>query len=302
MLDYPFVVVTKDHRLRAAAAGVFHALQSDLLRRDLAAAGFRAPTGIAGPDLTAAFGVDGSVAASGTAPRTQAVADAVVAFERLAMPMRMLAVIDVSREMGQHVSGRAPSGGSNSVGPVRRIDWARDAVRQGVSLFPDEAEAGLWTFASGLTATSSHRQLIPVQPLGATPDGGTGRRRFAGAAEGIDVTHGGNALYDTTLAAVRRMRADWDPQRVNSVVIITAGSGEGTGGTTLRQLVETLRSENQDRPVPVIMIGLGPSAEEAPLLAISQASGGASYHARDGADLQALLLDALGRRACRPRC
>ena len=137
------------------------------------------------------------------------------------------------------------------------------------------------------------------------PDGGSERR--AALALGVaglqQIVDGGTGLYDTTLAAGRAVRRGWDTDRVNSVVLLTDGRNDDTDGIDLTTLLAQLRAENDpQRPVPVISLVYGPDADAAALRAISEATGGATYVARDPRQVGQIMLDAFGRRACRPAC
>jgi hypothetical protein len=111
------------------------------------------------------------------------------------------------------------------------------------------------------------------------------------------VSPGGTGLYDTTLAAVRAARADYDPRSVSSVVIITDGKDEDDGSIGLDPLAAKLKAEvDPTRPVKVIGIGLGPDADLAALKKIAEATGGSAYSALDPKDLQTVLFDALRKR------
>jgi hypothetical protein len=52
----------------------------------------------------------------------------------------------------------------------------------------------------------------------------------------------------------------------------------------------------------VISIAYGAGSDAAALEAISQATGGTRYLAADPNRIQEVLLDAIGRRSCRPAC
>ena len=119
------------------------------------------------------------------------------------------------------------------------------------------------------------------------------------------IPDGGTGLYDTTLAAVRAVRAAWDPARVNAVVLLTDGDDTDADGISLDQLLSTLQSEEASgQPVPVITIAYGDSvgAGAQSLAAISAATGGAAYQASDPSRIRDIFLDAVGQRACRPDC
>jgi len=73
---------------------------------------------------------------------------------------------------------------------------------------------------------------------------------------------GDTGLYDTTLAAVKRMRSTYDPTMINSVLVITDGANDNPSGITLDSLLAQLKAGNDpSKPVPVIMVGLGPDTD-----------------------------------------
>jgi Ca-activated chloride channel family protein len=110
-------------------------------------------------------------------------------------------------------------------------------------------------------------------------------------------------LYDTALAATRRVRAGWQPGRVNSVLLLTDGMNEDDQGIGLAELLRRLRAENDPRrPVPLITIAYGAQSPVGALRAMSEATGGASYVARDPRQVQQVFLEAIQQRACRPTC
>ena len=154
------------------------------------------------------------------------------------------------------------------------MDLARRAAAGAMPLLPPGSEVGLWEFATKLVGRSDHRELVPLGPLDG-PDGGADRR--AALALGVaglqQIVDGGTGLYDTTLAAVRAVRRGWDPDRVNSVVLLTDGRNDDTDGIDLPTLLAQLRAENDpQRPVPVISLVYGPDADAAALRAISDAT------------------------------
>ncbi|OLT15450.1 hypothetical protein BJF78_01825 [Pseudonocardia sp. CNS-139] len=205
----------------------------------------------------------------------------------------MLAVIDVSGSMAAQV------------GDSDRIGLAADAAQAGLALFPDTSSVGLWAFSSRPAPDTAWQELVPVGPLTEPALGAASRREALIAQVGTlrDRLGGETALYDTTIAATRAVRAGFEPSASNSVVLITDGRNEVSGGTDLETAVQTLRAEaDPTRPVPLIAIGLGPDADVEALGRLAEATGGQSYHALEPQDVRGVFLDALARRACRPSC
>jgi Ca-activated chloride channel homolog len=131
-----------------------------------------------------------------------------------------------------------------------------------------------------------------------------GRERLGRALADLSyVRGGGTGLYDTTLAAVRAVRKGWDPERINSVVLLTDGHNDDDHGMSLARLLRTLKQEaDPRRPVPVITIGLGEDSDRAALAAISRQTGGSTYAATKASDSYRVFREAMGRRECLPTC
>ena len=292
-LDYPYVTLTRDPRLAPPAARLLAALRSPAGQAALQEHGFRDPAGRPGPAITPTAGVDPGAPATRT-PRRDEVATVLRTLDALTRDLRTLAVIDVSGSMGERVPGTQST----------RLALTADAAVRGLALFPDSTAVGLWVFSTGLTPTTDYRELAPIAPLAGSTASGARRQDLARTLTRLrHVRGGGTALYDTALAAVRRVRQGWDPTRVNSVVLLTDGRNDDSRGITLPRLLELLRAEaDSRRPVPVVTIAYGPSSDAAALAAISRATGGATYRAPDPRRVREVFLDAVGQRVCRPNC
>ncbi|MGY1638702.1 substrate-binding domain-containing protein [Geodermatophilus sp. SYSU D00742] len=280
-LDFPYAVLADEAGEKATATRLLDALRSEEGQQLLADRGFRAASG-------------GPGAAAPPTPEPAVVAEVVEQFAVLHRPSRLLAVFDVSGSMASPVPG---TGGS-------RLDVTKAATLRGLQALPPDSAAGLWIFTTGLPNGSDHVGLVDVGPLGPRPDGTTGLQAMADALAAVRPDPaGGTGLYDTTLAAVRSMRADWDPERVSAVLLLTDGRNDDPDGIGLPQLLDTLRTEaDPARPVPVFAIAYGPDGDLAALSEIAAATGGAAYASQDPAGIGQILLDAVGRRLCRPNC
>jgi hypothetical protein len=155
-------------------------------------------------------------------------------------------------------------------------------------------------FARKLGGDTDWTELVPTRALATDAGGRPQRDVLTQALDSIPgrLSPGGTGLYDTTLAAVRAARANYDPTAVDSVVIVTDGKDEDDGTIGLASLLQTLRGEvDASRPVKVIGIALGPDADLDALQQIATATGGAAYSAVDENDLQTVLFDALRQRS-----
>ena len=286
-LDYPVVRIGSPSGQAATAVdAVVNRLTSDTARTTALDAGFRDADGSAPAD---ADGAGIGSAAPTALPLDPAAVQALLArLSSLASPSRILAVFDVSKSM------EAP------VGDGTRATLARDAAKATLALVPGDYALGLWVFAYQLADGQDWAELLPTQELDADSGGRTQRDVLDSQLDTIPdrLTPGGTGLYDTTLAAVRAARDDFDPTAVNSVLVLTDGTNEDDeAGLQLDALLETLRAEaNPERPVKVIGVALGPDADLAALEQIAGATAGAAYSAVDPADLQTVLFDALRQR------
>lgn len=294
-LDFPVAAVGDDRGAHAAAADLAATLGSAPVRSALADTGFRAPDQSAGAALTATNGVDPAHREGATPPTAQAVDDAIRSVQVTNEPSRMLAVMDISGSMLAMVPG---TDGAD------RISLAKDAAARGLGLYRADSDIGLWEFSTNLTPSSDHRELIPISSLGPDGQGGTGAAKLAAALSGLQaIPNGGTGLYDTTLDAVRAVRAGYDPNRVNTVLLLTDGMNDDDDSITLDQLLSTLTAEQDPtKPVPVIAIAFGPDSDVNSLQQISKATGGATYLSQDPRQIGEIFLDAVGQRLCRPSC
>jgi Mg-chelatase subunit ChlD len=288
-LDFPYVVLDDDPGTTRAAADLLAALRDDTGRALLAARGFRDAAGRAGTALRGVAGVDARAEVVNRPPTREDLDVARDMLGTLGRGTRMLAVVDVSGSMATTVPG-TPG--------LTRLELAQRAAATGLSLLPETASVGLWVFSTDLGPGRDHRVVVPVadglQQRDALTSGLAGLRPVPGGATG---------LYDTTLAAVRHVRATYDPDRTNAVVLLTDGANEDPSGIGLATLLHRLRAESHPRrPVPVIAVAYGPDIDAAALRAVSEVTGGATYVAVDPRDVQRVLLDAIGQRLCRPDC
>lgn len=292
--DYPYLVLSANQQIRDRAQTLLTSLQGDLGRRLFDASGFRSPDGTAGRDLATVVGLPTPSAYAGSVPSATAVSAATDGYVQVTRPSRLLALLDVSGSMKSRVPG---------AGGVTRIQLAVQAAVNGLAVYPDDTAVGLWVFSTELTPTTDYRELVPLAPLGRGPDGISGRERMARGLAQVTIAKGKSGVYDSLLAAVRDVRDSWDPERVNSVVIITDGANNDPGGVTLDKLLATLEAENDpQRPVAVFGIAYGPSGDLTSLSKISAVTGGKSYAAPDPRQINQVLGDAIGRRTCAPNC
>ncbi|WP_156891516.1 VWA domain-containing protein [Agromyces subbeticus] len=298
-LDYPFVRLSADAaagegtadtadagtKSRAELVDDFEAAVRDAAET-FAAAGFRSPDGTGTLDI-AGLGADAPPAAAALDGAAQL--EILRAWSVLTLRSRMLAVIDVSGSMEEP----AENG-------LRRIDIFQQAAVGAMQKFSGEVEMGVWVFSTARNGDLDYEDLAPIAPLADAAH----TQQIAGIIQSLPARLGGaTGLYDTTLAAVQRVRETYDPEKVNSVLLFTDGKNEDENGIDLETLLaELAKIDDPAKPVPVIMIGFGPDTDLAAMQRIAQATKGAAYSASKPEDLGTVLVDALSQRSCRPNC
>lgn len=296
-LDYPFAVLPASSRqavggqgaLRAAhhagfqeAAGrpVAAGAGRQLGRRLQGAAGAPSPAG--GPASAAPAGVG---AAGGLDP--SAIDRAVSGWSIATQPGRMLAVIDVSGSMKTKVP---------SANNATREQVTVSASSQGLRLFDDSWSIGLWIFSTELVGSRDWQELVPINPLSSN------RGQLQQALAGIRPSKGNTGLYDTILEAYKTVQSGWEAGRVNSVVLYTDGKNDDKDGITQAQLLSELKQlRDPERPVQVIIIGIGNEVSKTELKAITDVTGGGPFVTEDPAKIGDIFLKGIALRPNAPR-
>ncbi|WP_165947362.1 substrate-binding domain-containing protein [Micromonospora sp. 15K316] len=296
-LDYPFAVLPGIEPDKASAARVlFELLTTGDFRNRLAARGLRAPDGTWGAGFEAPEGAP-SPAGTPAAPSGGGTAaggldgdsiDRVVSSWSIATQTgRMLAVIDVSGSMKAEV----PAANNRS-----REEVTVEAARRGLSLFDNSWQIGLWTFSTNLVGARDYKELVGIAPLSGN------RGRLESALSTIRPSDGDTGLYDTILAAYKTVQGDWQPGRVNSVVLFTDGKNEDESGISQAKLLADLkRLADPERPVQVILIGIGDGVSKAELDSITKVTGGGSFVAKNPTEIGGIFLKAIALRPPAPR-
>ena len=293
-LDYPYVLTTASGPRLAAA----QAFRSAVTSRSAAAAvhrlGFRTPDGKAGRAISHADGLKPAPTHALPSPSPGAVSDVLQAWQRLMLGTRMLALLDVSGSMSTQVPGST----------LTRMQAIVRVAQEGLREFPDTDEIGVRVFSTKMDGARDWREVVPIGPLNADING-TPRREvinhaLAAAAPNPD---GDTGLYDSILAAYKSMTRDYQPDKVNSVMVFTDGREEDPNGISLTTLLHKLRKQfDPDRPVSVFAIGFGPDIDPSALEKIAEATNGDVYVTQDPAQIREVFLQAVSRRICAPNC
>jgi Ca-activated chloride channel family protein len=285
--DHPFVVLNAvwvDPLRKQIAAAFLRYLDGHDGRTAYAEAGFRGPDGSAAPMLTRERGFEPkitSVRRSVLAP--EQVTRAVVAWTALNKRANILSVIDVSGSMATIVPGTG----------MTRLAVAKKAALSGLAIFNPDTQVGQWVFSTDQTPTSDYRELVPIGPVGGRYQGETRRAVIARSLTAIP-PNGGTALYDTSLAAYKRAKRAWQPNRLNLVVLMTDGKNDVAGGLDRAQFLSALRAQvDPSKPVQMLTIAFGEQAAVEDLKDMADITGGKSFAAQTPSDIQKVFLAAL---------
>ncbi len=292
ILNYPIYQMgsaTETPAHRAAVKAVIARLQSGSALETLRQAGFRRPAGgSASVGNPVGTGIRRSQDVTVIAPPGQTEVDAMLSrVEALAKPSRILTVMDVSLSMRAKLQDG-----------ISRIQLAGAASRLGANLLPDSGLVGLWVFAGKMDGDKDHRVLAQVKPLDSRVGGETHRNLLIRLASTIEdnLSGGGTALYDTTIAAMREMHASYDPKAVNVIILLSDGGNSDKTGATLDDVLAEIRKVNRGKQkVAIYTAGLGPDADYAAMRKIADASGGHTYRIDTALGGQQALLDGLRR-------
>ncbi|WP_127572365.1 VWA domain-containing protein [Georgenia faecalis] len=285
-LTYSWVVIPgedEDDATRDAVARLEQSLLGVAGVVDRREAGFRTADGDGAPDVPA---VPAGTAVVSPAPSLGEAQAILADWDAAGGDVRVLAVVDTSTSM------------LSSAGDRTRIELATDGLGSALEIVPPTSQAGLWMFSSNQASGAEWTELAPIDTLDAgRDDGGTHREALlAEVASLTDRTEGGTGLYDTVLAAYRAVQEDYDPDAVNTVVLLTDGREDEPGGLTLyRLLVELQASADPERPVPVHIIGVGTDVYEHELRLITELTGGRHHLASDPAEAGTVFIDVLTR-------
>ncbi|MQA97092.1 MAG: VWA domain-containing protein [Streptosporangiales bacterium] len=292
-LDYPYVRTTDDPVKTSAVDDFYTSLRAAEQQAQLLAEGFRTSDGAAGAQLRDSPGITSGAPHLRDAPTGDEVLMALDDWNRLAMPTRTLVLADTSESVTRPIGS----------GPTTRLEVAKEAARLGLPLFPKETEMGLWLFAERIEGSQDYREAVPLGRLDARLDDDTRRARLDEVTGGITSSGGASSLYDSLLAAYRRMSRDFRPGKINSVLVLTTGVDEDRTGISLDRLVSELRKEfDPGRPVTVIVLAFQADADREALRRIAEATSGSVYVTTDPDEIGDIFLNAISRRLCVPNC
>ncbi|GAB3877833.1 substrate-binding domain-containing protein [Terrabacter terrigena] len=222
----------------------------------------------------------------GDSPDAAAVTAATDVWQSATTDFSILSVFDVSGSM------------KDKVGDTTRVAITQEAAGIALAALPKTTKLGLWVFSIGIGGGGvDYKELAPIGRL----DDDSHRTQVATAAATLSKNvGGGTGLYDTIWAAYQKAKTQYDPERVNAVVILTDGRNEDPNGISLEQLKANLRAANDpDKPIAITTIGIGPDVDPNALSQISKMTFSDFYAAPSPADMTTVLARALFDHECK---
>jgi Ca-activated chloride channel family protein len=181
---------------------------------------------------------------------------------------RVLVVLDVSGSMGDPGEGNAT-----------KLDLAKQAAIDALEQFKSQDEVGLRLFTTNI-GPPEHPDWVDVVPIGPIAE----QRELMRTKIRDLIPLEGTPLYTTAVDAYEHMRDQYDPARINAVVLLTDGRNEDRRNDDIEGTIQALRagSEGQSStPVRMFTIAYGEDADTGPLLRMAEATNAAAYNAQD---------------------
>ncbi|MCE0486759.1 substrate-binding domain-containing protein [Ornithinimicrobium sediminis] len=204
---------------------------------------------------------------------------------------RMLVVVDVSGSMDQEVGQEGQS----------RFDLTMSALSTALEDMAPRNEIGLWWFSTDRGPDGEDWvEALPLRGLEADDGGATHRERLLELTRSLDEEHtgGDTALHDSLYAAYLELQADHDASFRNSIVLMTDGiNDDPDGGLGEAELIAALQdAQDDERPVDVVIIGMGPDIQAAPMERIADSVGGTFRQVEEATDIEPVLVSIIANR------
>ncbi len=188
---------------------------------------------------------------------------------------QVLFLVDVSGSMEEKI----PTGET-------KLAAAKQAIEKALGHFSKGDNIGLAAFSAIDDGPVTPGLVSPVA------DARTDRTKFLdalGALRPVEFT----PLYTAIETFAKERGEDWDPERINAIVLLSDGKNEtlGPSPTSKKQMLAGLERLRDDTPVLVFTLAYGANADTKTLREISTATGAQFYDATDPTKLTAVLGD-----------
>ena len=197
-------------------------------------------------------------------PRGTVIRATHAAFPEVRKRAEVLFLLDVSGSMEEPIATGAT-----------KLAAAKDAVTQALGHFTPGDNVGLAAFSAVDDGPITPGLISPVADIGGS------RAAFLdalGTLKPVEFT----PLYAAVDTFAQERAADWQPDRINAIVLLSDGKNE-TLGTTIdaQQLITNLNEHHHHNPVLIFTLAYGADADVATLQSISSATGAHYYDATD---------------------
>jgi hypothetical protein len=289
VLDFPAVLVGNDDD-KSARTKAFEALTSYLTTAQpslnaLAAAGLRSPEGELPERYRDAEGVQDERLATTAPLEPMRVTEALRAWSASGRRVRMTLVVDRSGSMLEPLPN----------GRVSKSELAIRSIRQLIATASPDSDLALRTFTTNGAAADS-RAVVPLRRLSSTTGGVSQRIRLLGALPQIaPVRAGDTPLYRAVLDSYADAQSTYAYGKLNVVVVVTDGKNDHPAGRlTEAQTINELRLRYDGiRPVRIVTLGYGSSADIATLRKLADVTGGEAYQGVTEKEVSSLLSSVL---------
>jgi ABC-type molybdate transport system substrate-binding protein len=285
--DYPYVILPGvSAEVRSGAEKFLQALLAPATAKVFAGAGFRSPAGLPLADVSADSRTNPAPVTVG--PSISLTTNSILQiWAGVKLSTRVQVLLDVSGSMSAVVPGTDQT----------RMQLTVQAAMQGISLFKPTTELGVWLFSTKLDGDKDYRELLPMRPISELPvSGGLAQLQAVKPNPG-----GETGLYDSVLAAYQNAFQNWEPDKLNLVVVLTDGRNEDRESISEEQLLAELgKLQDPRKPLPVIGIGIGPDIDPTELQTITAATGGQAFTTPDPTKVSEVFYQALSKLVCQP--
>jgi Ca-activated chloride channel family protein len=275
--DHPYVALNApwvDQSHRQAAAQFLSFVQTPAEQQHFLNAGFRDYQGKPGPQLTVKDGFTPTQPQRLLAPPSPEVLDRIQrSWTDVRKRTRLTLLVDVSGSMGDSVAGTGKT----------KLELVQEAAVKALGQLAPDDEVSLTIFSTNLGPRGDQNmlELVPMGPLGNQAP------RLRNVIQGL-TPQNGTPLYLAIREAHKAMRAQFDPGRINALLVLTDGRNEYSQDDDLGSLVRQLQAAGEDRAVHIFTIGYGTDADLPTLRQIAAAAGGVAYNASDPRTIDAI--------------
>ena len=187
---------------------------------------------------------------------------------------RVLLAMDVSGSMGDQADDKGDT----------KLDLAKQAAIAALDDFKGDDEVGLRVFSTEV-GPAEHRDYLDLVPIGPIAQ----QRELIQQKIRNLVPTQGTPLYTVAGASYQDLKANFDPARINAVVLLTDGRNEDPRNNDLPKLLTSLRASSEgqsSQPVRIFTIGYGRDADLGTLKRMAEATNAAAYDASDPTSIE----------------